>query len=125
MLTTFALSYKLRSVFLSVERVNFGWFDLLYLSYMASKWPFIILIVIDLIQMTLTIWGSAFYFGSTTEVFFNCMFELPNMVNFQLVILLMGYLYMIRMIITICHFTFGTQLYRWIRRTCPCFRRFD
>ena len=47
------------------------------------------------------------------------------MISFMSVLLIFSYLNFFRAPVTLGHFKYGKQVYTWIRRKGPCFRRFD
>lgn len=125
MIVTCAIFLKLKGLPNDVHRVNFGWFELLYLHFPYASPAFALLGVIDCINFALTMWGSKLFFGESSSDITECMIELPSLVNFMLILLVFGYLMMVRTLITWAHFRYGKSVYAWIRRKGPCFRRFD
>lgn len=55
----------------------------------------------------------------------NCYFEIPILANFMLIMVILGYLYVLRIFITMLHYKFGVRIYRYMRRNLRIFRRFD
>ena len=87
------------------ERVNFGWVELLFFVYKPNL-PYVLLTIIDLIHLGLTIWGTIEFFTDLIGLI-NCYIELPMLSNFMFIIVVLGYLYVVRMLVTIFHFKFG------------------
>lgn len=125
MIVTCAIFLKLKGLRNEVHRVNFGWFELLYFHFPHRSPAFALLGVIDVIHFALTVWGSKLFFGETSSDITECMISMPSLVNFMLILLVFGYLMMVRIVITWTHFRYGKSVYSWIRRKGPCFRRFD
>ena len=94
---------------------------MVYYSY-KGLWPYLVLFTIDVFQTAVTIWGSVIQFGGSKYDYFECMIEMPLALNFQLVALIMGYIYIVRMIFTLVHFKYGPLIYEALRNKCPCFR---
>ena len=65
------------------------------------------MVSIDLVQMILTIWGSSLLFGSDESEVIHCMLQMPSLVNFMLVLIILNYLMILRLPVTFCHFKYG------------------
>ena len=72
----------------------------------------------------LTIWGSIEFFVPIKQMIV-CYIELPVLSNFMFILIVAGYMVVLRVLTTVIHFKFGVRLYRWLRRTFRCFRKFD
>lgn len=103
--------------------VNLGVILCIFMVH-QHNWPYLILFAIDICQLGLTIWGSLQFFEDLHQILI-CYLELPILANFMFVLLIIGYIFCLRGIVTIIHFKFGPQIWAWIRRRCPCFRRLD
>lgn len=108
---------------LQSELVNMGWVEWLFFVY-RPNWPYYILVTIDLIHLGLTIWGTIEFFTDLIGLI-NCYIELPILSNFMFIVVIIGYIYVIRMLVTIFHFKFGIRILRYIRANCRYFRRYD
>lgn len=100
-----------------------GWVELLFFVY-KPKWAYIMLILIDLIHLGLTIWGTVEFFTDIIGLI-ECYLELPILTNFMFIAVIIGYIYVIRMLVTIFHFKYGINILRFIRRKFSYFRKYD
>jgi hypothetical protein len=79
-----------------------GWFDVSYLTLPTGGYCYVYLILglIDLTQLSLTITATVVQFGGTQNERWMCVEELPTLVMFELVLMIMGYLMTVRGIVT-------------------------
>ena len=97
---------RLRSMINKIESINLGWFELQYLTS-SKAWPYFLLVPIEICNIVFTSWGSVLFFNSYGDDLETCSLEYPTLVTFLLVFLMIGYIFFLRMIATVCHFIFG------------------
>ena len=110
---TAAILFKIRRVHLDEDLVVLRHFVLIYHN-VKYNWLFITLLIIDLMNVILTIEGSILTFNDV-EPLFVCYLEIPMLANFMFILVILGYIYFLRMIVTIVHFWFGVRIYSWIK----------
>ncbi|TNV76783.1 hypothetical protein FGO68_gene1127 [Halteria grandinella] len=118
-----ALILRMRRVGMDYSIVDLGWFQCLFIIYQGNL-PHIVLSFIDAAHLVLTILGSKEFFPDLQNLLM-CYYEIPVLANIMFILLLLGYMYIIRWLVSIFHFKFGPVIWYWIRTRCPCFRRFD
>ncbi len=65
------LFLRVKGIRNEVNSVNYGWFELLFLTFpIPSNGPYFLLLGIDCVNLATTIWGSVLYFGSEKSDFF-------------------------------------------------------
>eukprot|EP00347_Sterkiella_histriomuscorum_P001975 403369950 len=69
---------------LQSETVNWGWVEWLFFVY-QPRWPYVILVSIDLIHLGLTIWGTIEFFTDLIGLI-ECYLELPILSNFMFIV---------------------------------------
>ena len=97
--------------------------ELLFFVY-KPNWPYILLAIIDLTHIGLTIWGSVEFFTDLYDLI-QCYIELPILTNFMFIVIVIGYLYIVRMLVMIFHFKFGVRILRYLRRNFRYFNKYD
>ena len=103
--------------------LNLGRWELLFLDYQGN-WVYVLLVLMDLAHLGLAIWGSIEFFTDLRGLL-DCFLQEPIFNNFVFMSIAVGYLYSIRLLITIVHFKYGIPILRWMRRRFSCFRRYD
>ena len=101
------LVVKVKSIRPQIERHNFGWFDLMYLT-IKSRYTYIILFVIDITNLILTITATVSYNSGSGMEKWECMEEFPALTMYMFVHIVMGYCLIFRMLITQLHYNFGS-----------------
>jgi hypothetical protein len=114
----------MKRIGMTVDIIDLGWFYCLFIVFDQGNWPYFLLLLVDLSHLSLTIWGSIEFFKDLRQIII-CYLEVPVLANFMFVLIIIGYAFAVRSLVTIFHFKFGPFFWRLIRRTCPCFRRFD
>lgn len=77
------------------------------------------MVVIDSVHIVLTINGSIMNFGDMKHLLV-CYIEIPMLANFMFILVILGYIYVLRLIATIIHFWFGPNIYVWLKRRIHC-----
>jgi len=108
---------------LTLVTVNMGRCELLFLDY-SRIWAFVALVLIDLVHLGLTVWGTV-EFVTDLHGLLHCYIEAPLLSNFMFMCIIIGYLYSVRLFITVIHFKYGIRILRNMRQRCRCFRRYD
>lgn len=103
-----------------VEIINFGDVDLILQVYNRNL-VYILLCLIDICHLGMTAWGTALL----KNKILLCYKDLPNMSNFILILVVLGYIYFCRIFVTLIHYKFGVYIYRFIRRRFRRFHQFD
>jgi len=93
---------------------------MIFINFKMS-WIYFVLLFIDLVNVVLTIYGSMLYFGDFNEMM-NCFFEITILTNFMFVLILLGYVYFIRLLVTQLHFNFGIKIYKYLKLKCKCLK---
>eukprot|EP00347_Sterkiella_histriomuscorum_P007353 403349272 len=112
--------YQIKRHGLRSEIVNMGAFEITLQVYEKS-WAYIVLVIIDVINLSITIWGTFIFQNSLSY----CYFEEPVLTNFILILIILGYIYFLRVVPLIFHYKYGVRIYRHIRQRFRCFRRYD
>lgn len=89
-----------------------------------SNLYYLYLLLVDLTHIGFTIYGTVMNIGHVREVVV-CYIEMPVLCNFMYILLLLGYMYCLRMFMTILHFKFGIKIYAWLKTVCRCFRTYE
>ena len=55
------LIIRLRRTVLSLERIDFGWFELIFLSYPQGTYTYLLLIFLELLNLGITVWGTLIF----------------------------------------------------------------
>ncbi|CDW84121.1 e3 ubiquitin-protein ligase sis3-like [Stylonychia lemnae] len=111
---------KIKKHGLQTEIINFGAFELVLEVY-NRNWAYIVVLSIDMFHLALTIWGTI----QIERVKPPCFFEIPALSNFMLIMVILGYIYLARVIVTVTHYKFGVRIYRYLRRNLRVFRKYD
>ena len=84
-----------------------------------NKWLYGYLVLIEAFNLVLTIYGSYMNFNDMNKLLV-CYMEVPLLANFMFILIILGYIYIFRMLVTVLHFWFGHQIYMWMKRKWRC-----
>ena len=108
-MTCLAVVLALRRVLPSEQTVNLGLILCLFISY-RGHWPYAVLTVVDLSHFYITIWGTREFFEDISQIVY-CYLELPIHTNFMFIMLIVGYAFTFRAVITVFHFWLGPWIW--------------
>lgn len=57
--------------------------------------------------------------------FVICFPEIPLLTNFMFILMILGYIYILRMLITVLHFWFGLTIYHWLKMKFRCLSKHE
>ncbi len=118
-----AVILGMRRVGMSFEIVDIGWFECIFIIF-DGNWPYLVLLVVDISNVALHIWAIRTFFNDI-KLTIVCYLEYPILTNAMFIMIIIGFVILFRPLVMILHFKFGPSFWRWARRKCPCFKRFD
>lgn len=119
--STATIIFLIRKAHLTIETVTLRSMVVVFHNY-KKNWLFLYLLLIEAIHLTLTIIGSYMNFNELKDLLV-CYLEIPLLANFMFILIILGYIYVLRMIVTVFHFWFGYRIYVWMKHRCGCLAR--
>ena len=87
-----------------------------------KSWLYVYLIVLEVMHLVLTIWGSILNFGDEDKII-ACFKDITLLSSFMFILVVLGYIYIVRMFVTTFHFWLGYSIYTWLKRRIRFLRR--
>lgn len=120
-LNTIILLFSVRNVVLNENTVVIRSLIIVFRAY-PKNWLYLYLIGLETIHAALTIWGSYLNFSDEKKTI-PCFDEITLLCSFMFILVVLGYIYVIRMIVTFFHFWLGYSIYTWLKRKIRFLRK--
>lgn len=113
--------FFIRRVNLDENVVVIRQFIFMFKSY-PRNWFYIYLFALELLHLSLTIWGSVLNFSDINSLL-TCYTDLTLLANFMFILVILGYIYFLRMCFTTLHFWLGYKILTFFKRRIRCLRK--
>ena len=87
----------------------------------TRNWLYLTLLAVDIVHLTLSVWGTVIF----ANAIHGCYLEVPVTSNFVFILIVLGYVYFLRIFPLIFVYKFGVRIQRYFRRTLRLFRKYD
>jgi len=98
---------------------------ILVFNYHTFNWAYACLVLIELWHFSLTIWGGMLYFQKSSDAFSTCYSEITMLINFLLILVILGFTYACRFLFVIFQFKMGPRFYRFLRSRIAWVRAYE
>lgn len=118
---TGSILFLIRRIPLLEKVVIIRSFVLIFKSY-PKNWLYLYLICLEFLHLGLTTWGSFINFTDFSDMV-DCYTELTLLSSFMFILIILGYIYILRLFCTTLHFWLGFSIYTWLKRNIRCLRK--
>mmetsp|Transcript_17648 Transcript_17648/g.12578 ORF Transcript_17648/g.12578 Transcript_17648/m.12578 type:complete len:179 (+) Transcript_17648:112-648(+) len=98
---------------------------ILTFSYHGYWWAYLVLCSVEVVHLWLSCWGALLYFTKDLEAFSVCYDEVPMLINFLLILVVIGFTYFVRFIFIVLQFGFGAKIFKFLKARSSWMRAFE